>query len=144
MFSPFFFAPAYATHLGYGASFAFYTLSAMNASSLFGRILTGIAADRLGAFNLATTAGLIGAVVCYCWTTATSQAGIMVWAIAYGFSSGAILSLQMHCATSISTKETYGTVLGAGFGLCSIAYVIPRFAIPILLFMKTDIANDLP
>lgn len=88
MFSPFFFTTSYAIHLGHSASFAFYTLSAMNAASLFGRILIGMLADKFGAFNLTSLAALVGAVVCYCWTAATSQAAILVWSMAYGFSSG--------------------------------------------------------
>ena len=36
----------------------------------------------------------------------------------------AILSLQMQCATAISTKQTFGTVLGVGFGLCSLTGLV--------------------
>lgn len=88
MFSPFFFVTAYAVSLGHTASYAFYAVSAMNAASLFGRILIGMLADRFGAFNLTTFSAVIGAMICYCWTAATSEAGIMLWALAYGFSSG--------------------------------------------------------
>ena len=88
MFSPFFFITAYAVSLGYSASYAFYAVSTMNASSLFGRILIGILADKLGAFNCTTVAAALGAMICYCWTSATGEAGVMLWTCAYGFSSG--------------------------------------------------------
>lgn len=88
MFSPFFFTPAYSTSLGHSASFSFHALSILNAASLFGRIIIGTLADRFGPFNLSCISALVGAVVCYCWTAATSPAGLGVWAVAYGFSSG--------------------------------------------------------
>jgi Na+/melibiose symporter-like transporter len=88
MFGPFFFATAYSIAIGHSASFSFYVLSIMNAASLFGRVGVGIMADKFGPFNLSSTAALLGAIVCYCWTTATSMGAIVVWAIAYGFSSG--------------------------------------------------------
>jgi nitrate/nitrite transporter NarK len=121
MFSPFFFTTSYSTSLGHPASFSFYILSIMNGASLFGRVLVGMLADTYGAFNLTCLSALSGTVVCYCWTTATSQAGLVIWCIAYGFSSGAVLSLQMQCAAALSTKETYGTAVGLAMGFISIA-----------------------
>ena len=88
MFSPFFFTTGYSVSLGHSASFSFYVLSIMNGASLFGRIAVGILADKFGAFNFTSIAALVGAIVCYCWTAATSVGGIVVWSMAYGFSSG--------------------------------------------------------
>lgn len=60
----------------------------MNGASLFGRIAVDMLADKFGAFNLTSMAALIGAIVCYCWTAATTVGGISAWSVAYGFSSG--------------------------------------------------------
>lgn len=88
MFTPFFFVTSYAVSLGMGASFAFYLLSIMNAASLVGRISMGFLADVYGPFNLASIAALLSSVVCFCWTTAKGTGGIVVWSLAYGFTSG--------------------------------------------------------
>lgn len=88
MFTPFFFVTSYAVDLGMGASFAFYLLSIMNAASLFGRISMGFLADMYGPFNLVSIASILSAIVCFCWTTATGKGGIVVWCLAYGFTSG--------------------------------------------------------
>jgi predicted MFS family arabinose efflux permease len=94
MFGPFFFTTAYSVAMGHSAPFSFYVLSIMNGASLFGRIGVGVLADKFGPFNLSSAAALIGAVVCYCWTSATSMGAIVFWAIAYGFTSG--VSLISH------------------------------------------------
>ncbi len=68
---------------------AFYMLAIMNGSSLFGRVIPGILADRYGAFNVMILSAGTSGVVCMCWTKAQSIAGIGVWAAVYGFTSGA-------------------------------------------------------
>jgi MFS family permease len=88
MFSPFFFTTSYAVNLGLSTSFAFYLVSILNAASLFGRISAGWLADRYGHFNLCSICAILSAVVAFCWTAATDSAGLVVWALAYGFCSG--------------------------------------------------------
>lgn len=87
-FVPFFFVSTYAVELGLSESFSFYLISILNAASLFGRILPGFIADRFGHFNVLTVAMVGSAVVAFCWTAASSVAGIIVWTLAYGFISG--------------------------------------------------------
>ena len=124
MFSPFFFLTSYAISLGHSTSFAFYLLSALNGASLFGRIGMGSIADKYGPFNLLSIAAILSAVVCFCWTTVTSIAGLLVWSLAYGFVCGSVLSLQFQCATSLSTPETHGTVMGLAFGCVSVTGLV--------------------
>ena len=87
-FSPFFFISTYATSLGMSQRLAFYLVSMVNGASLFGRILPGFWADRFGRFNLLTASALFAGIITFCWTTATSVAGLVVWGVAYGFASG--------------------------------------------------------
>ncbi len=118
------FVTSYAISLGHSASFAFYLLSALNGASLFGRIGLGSIADTYGPFNLLSIAGVVSAIIAFCWTTATSAAGLVVWCLAYGFTCGACLSLQLQCAAAMSTPETHGTVIGLAFGFVSIAGLV--------------------
>ena len=87
-FSPLFFVSRYAVSLGMSQSLAFYLISVVNGASLIGRILPGALADRWGHFNLLTLAALISGLIAFCWTEARSIGGLVVWSLAYGFSSG--------------------------------------------------------
>lgn len=88
MFSPFFYVTSYAQSLGHPTSFAFYLVSIVNAASLFGRVLPGVLADRYGHFNLCGMAAMLSGITALCWTAATSIAGLVIWALAYGLTSG--------------------------------------------------------
>jgi nitrate/nitrite transporter NarK len=121
MFTPFFFATSYSTSLNHTPSFSFYLLSILNGASLFGRILVGSLADRFGPFNLTVLAATVGTITCYTWTAATSVGELVVWGIFYGFSSGAILSLQMQCAGALAGKEAFGTAVGLAMAGVSFA-----------------------
>ncbi|OJJ76878.1 hypothetical protein ASPBRDRAFT_49895 [Aspergillus brasiliensis CBS 101740] len=112
MFSPFFYATSYAQSLGHPTSFAFYLVSIINAASLFGRVLPGILADHYGHFNLCGTAALLSGVTALCWTAAKSTGGLVVWCLAYGLTSGAIMSLQSACAAHLAPHELHGTAVG--------------------------------
>ncbi|KAB8255539.1 major facilitator superfamily domain-containing protein [Aspergillus pseudonomiae] len=116
MFSPFFYATSYAQSLGHSTSFAFYLVSIINAASLFGRILPGILADRYGHFNLCGTAALLSGATALCWTAAKSSGGLVVWCLAYGLTSGAIMSLQSACAAHLAPHELHGTAVGLLMG----------------------------
>ena len=96
MFAPFFFLTSYAISIGMSTSLAFYLLSVLNGASLFGRIIMGAAADRFGPFNAICLVAILSAIIAFCWTTATSVGALVVWAIAYGFSSGVSYRLLMQ------------------------------------------------
>ncbi|PGH20804.1 hypothetical protein AJ80_03431 [Polytolypa hystricis UAMH7299] len=120
LFVPFFFITSYAISIGMDPDMSFYLISILNGTSLFGRVLPGILADRYGRFNVMVLATLFSGIICCCMTAATSMGGIIVIAAAYGFSSGAILSLQGACATQLVDPQTYGAAMGMMMGICSI------------------------
>lgn len=88
LFIPFFYISSYATEIGVSPQTSFYLISMLNAASLFGRVLPGHLADIWGHYNMILSAIFFSAVVAYCWTAATSFAGVIVVAIVYGFVSG--------------------------------------------------------
>lgn len=88
----------------------------MNATSMFGRIIPGLLADRYGAFNACLVAAILFGIIGFSWTAADTSGGLIVWSMAYGFASGAILSLQITCAAQISSPESRGTSLGLAIG----------------------------
>ena len=93
-FAPLFYVTTYAISLGTSESLSNYLIAILNAASLFGRILPGYLADRVGHFNVMVFAMLGSGLVCFCWTAVTSSAGLIVWSLAYGFVSGVSLLLD--------------------------------------------------
>ncbi|KAE8151421.1 major facilitator superfamily domain-containing protein [Aspergillus avenaceus] len=112
MFSPFFYTTSYAVAQGFSTDLSFYTISIVNGASFFGRVLPGIVADKYGKFNCCIISALLSGIIALCWTKATSVAGLVIFSAAYGFSSGAILSLQQACAAQVSTPQTLGLAIG--------------------------------
>ena len=88
LFTGLFFIAAYGVSRGMSQSLAFYLVAITNGASLFGRILPGFLADRYGSLNLYIIFGALSGVITMCLTAATSSAGIIVIAAAYGFTSG--------------------------------------------------------
>ncbi|GAT27554.1 MFS monocarboxylate transporter [Aspergillus luchuensis] len=121
MFSPFFYVSSYGVAKGFSSSLSFYTISMLNGASLFGRIIGGILADKFGRFNVCIVFTILSGVVCLCWTKATSVAGLVVFAVAYGFASGAILSLQQACALQLATPKTVGLAVGVVMGATALS-----------------------
>lgn len=95
LFAPFFYVSAYAVTEGVSSSLAFYLISIINGVSMFGRILSGVLADRWGHFNCMIAALGASAIVAFCWTAATNVAGLVVWSIVYGFTSGVSFPLYL-------------------------------------------------
>jgi len=73
---------------------------------------------------MAILAALSSGVICCCMTSCTSLAGIVIFALAYGFSSGAIISLSGACATRVVEPRNYGTAIGMVMGVLSIAGLV--------------------
>ncbi|KAH7395558.1 MFS monocarboxylate transporter-like protein [Cadophora sp. MPI-SDFR-AT-0126] len=121
LFSPFFYITSWTTSLGRDPDMGFYMVSIINAASLFGRILPGLWADRIGAYNIIIISAGLSGVICMCWTEAKSIGGIVVLSLAYGFASGAVIGLQGACAAVIAKPEQYGIVMGFTMGCLSIA-----------------------
>lgn len=88
LFTPFFYISSYSVYIGLDSSLAFYMVSIINASSLFGRLFSGVIADRFGFFNVIMLCVFLSGIICMCLTTATSLGGVVVLSLAYGFTSG--------------------------------------------------------
>lgn len=121
LFVPFFFLTSYSVSIGKDPDMSFYLISILNGVSLFGRLLPGLLADRFGPFNIMLLASFFSGIICCCMASVTTVGGLVVFAAAYGFTSGAIISLQGACATRLVGPESYGAAMGAMMAVCSIA-----------------------
>lgn len=124
LFTPFFYVTPYAVYIGVDSNTSFYMISLINTTSLLGRILPGILADRYGAFNLEIIATTLSGIIVACMYRCTNLTGIVLFSLAYGFASGAIISLQGACATQSVEPEDYGTAIGVVMGFLSIAGLV--------------------
>lgn len=97
---------------------ASYLIPILNAVSIFGRIIPSIIADRVGRFNvmIATTV-LSTIIVLGLWLPAKGDVPIIIFAILYGFATGAFVSLGPALIAQISPIQEIGVRNGTFF-LC--------------------------
>lgn len=90
--------------------------------SLFGRILPGWLGDKFGRFNVTIFMSfLAGILTVALWLPAKGNAPIIVYAILYGFSSGAFISLVPAVIAQISPIQEIGVRSGSFFAWISMA-----------------------
>ncbi|KAL2854506.1 major facilitator superfamily domain-containing protein [Aspergillus pseudoustus] len=125
MFTPFFYLTSYAMSRGMGAALAGYLLALVNATSTLGRIVPGILADRYGRLNIFATGGISTGVVIFCMTAATSNAGLIVYALFFGFASGTIVSgASAAFASCPKDARDIGTYMGMGMAVAGVGGLI--------------------
>ncbi|KAK4442528.1 major facilitator superfamily domain-containing protein [Podospora aff. communis PSN243] len=123
-FIPMFYLSAYAIALGQFPSMAFHLVSLLNAASCLGRVVPGHLADTYGHYNLLAVSTILSGIIGFCWTKATTLAGVVVWTLAYGFFSGAVISLQTACAAKVTSHRSQGTAVGFLMACLSVSALI--------------------
>jgi MFS family permease len=125
MFPPLFYIPTYAVERGMDATLASYLLAIVNGASTFGRVVPGVLADKFGRINVFMFGGIASGVVVCCMNEAKSTAGLVVYAVIVGFTTGTIISGGSTALTlCIKSRQDSGTLLGMALGLSSIAALI--------------------
>ncbi|KAE8363805.1 MFS general substrate transporter [Aspergillus caelatus] len=117
LFIPMFYLPTYAERAhGMSQQLSLYLVATLNGGSFFGRIILGMAADRLlGRLNVLGISGLATGIMCFCWTRAHSVGAIVVFSVIYGFTSGAVVSMLSACFAQIpKDPRDIGTYIGMG------------------------------
>jgi len=125
MFTPLFFIPTYAVTRGMDATLASYLLAILNAASMFGRTILGVLADEFGRLNILALGGIITGIIIFCLTKAETTAALVLYSVAFGFSSGTIIS-GGSAAFTVCPKDPrdIGTYLGMGLAVSSLAALI--------------------
>ncbi|KAF8885236.1 MFS general substrate transporter [Gymnopilus junonius] len=90
LFFPYFYLQLFAVFRGVDEKLAFYSLTVMNAATVFGRTLPNAVADAYGAFNVAIPMTTITGGLLFAMLGATKPASMFVFAALYGFFSGAL------------------------------------------------------
>lgn len=124
-FVPLVYLPTYAVAKGMNESLASYLVAMINGASIPGRIIPGILGDKFGRFNLLVAAGIGTGILGFCWIKATSTAGIIVLSIAFGFTSGAIISGASIVMTQCTDDpKEVGTYMGQGIAVGSASVLV--------------------
>ncbi|KAH8422325.1 MCT family MFS transporter [Aspergillus melleus] len=106
---------------GMSANLAAYLLPMLNAASLFGRLGAGFVSDKLGRYNIFIAMCLVaGVLVLALWIPAASNAPTIVFAIIFGFASGAYVSLSPALVAQISPLTEIGYRTGLLFLFASV------------------------
>ncbi|RDL30329.1 Uncharacterized protein BP5553_10207 [Venustampulla echinocandica] len=102
---------------------ASYLLVIINASSLIGRLISGLCVDRLGPVNVQTAVVLSSAVLTFCLLAIKNPPGLVVYSALYGISAGPFMGLPSAGVVRISPDPSkFGIRIGmtlafVGFGV---------------------------
>ncbi|KAG8355276.1 hypothetical protein FVEN_g6621 [Fusarium venenatum] len=121
VFIPINYLPTQAQSVGVNPKLTQYLASILNAGSLFGRLSSGILADKIGRYNTFI-------IVCYLttiwilalWIPTNTQQAIIAFAALFGFSSGAYISLISPLVAQVSSLHEIGLRTGLIYLGCAI------------------------
>ncbi|KAF2166993.1 hypothetical protein M409DRAFT_66108 [Zasmidium cellare ATCC 36951] len=113
---PFAFISTFATQKAFSSEMALSLISLINATSIIGRLLPNYLSDKVGHFNVISVAGFLSSMIMAClwlpFNFFSSHAGITVFCLCYGFTSGTFIALIVPCAAKTGSIETIGTRFG--------------------------------
>ncbi|KDQ61330.1 hypothetical protein JAAARDRAFT_30747 [Jaapia argillacea MUCL 33604] len=116
LYLPFFYLQSYALLKGIDQNLAFYSLTILNAASLFGRVVPNYLADGFGTLNILIPACFAASALIFVFLAVHTAAGLIVFAIFFGFFSGTYVSI-IPAGTASLTKDmsTIGIRNGMSF-----------------------------
>lgn len=125
LFTPIFYIPTYAVTRGMGPTLAGYLSAILNAASTFGRIIPGFLADKYGRLNIFAIGGIVTGIITFCMNSATTNAAMIVYSVAFGFTSGSIIS-GSSAALSLCPKDPrdMGTYIGMGTSISALGALV--------------------
>ncbi|RDB17265.1 Riboflavin transporter MCH5 [Hypsizygus marmoreus] len=115
LYFPIFFVQLNAIKNGIEPHLAFYTIAILNAASVLGRIIPSLIVHRVGVFNVVIPCIGSAAILVFCTLVVNNVAGTMIFAILYGFFSGAYAGLIGPMIGSLAKSDSE---IGARMGLC--------------------------
>lgn len=135
MFVPFYYLATYSIEKGImSTNAAFYTLTVMNAGSIFGRLIPNFYADAIGPLNITLPFIIFCGIVAFTWISITSVAGVFLFAFFYGFFSGTFVSITGPTLAVLSPDlALVGTHMGMSFGIGGLGLLIGNPVAGVLL-----------
>lgn len=126
VFIPYTFICSYGIYAGMSPRNAYLLNVFVNAGAVPGRALPGYAADRIGVFNMMCITAFACTVFIFAlWQTAYgNETQIIVFAVLFGFFSGAAISLTPVCVGQVCKVEDLGKRNGTAFFIASFGTLI--------------------
>ncbi|OCH85267.1 MFS general substrate transporter [Obba rivulosa] len=114
LYYPNFYLQLFVNERGLSPTLAFYSLSILNASAIFGRVILNYIADRVGYFNIICPVAAVSTGLLFCMLGVTSEGGVIAFALVYGFFSGGLASMLGPTCMGIGFFATsFGLLLGS-------------------------------
>lgn len=122
LFIPLTYISSYALHEGFSTSFSYHILVYLNVGSIFGRWLPGFYADIIGRFNCAIIAIATTVIsVLVIWLPfGHTEAGLIIFAVLFGFASGSNISLTPVCVGQLCETQEYGRYYATCYTIVSV------------------------
>ncbi|KAL4876837.1 major facilitator superfamily domain-containing protein [Aspergillus karnatakaensis] len=126
VFIPITYISSYALHVGMNRTLAYGMIPMLNLGAIPGRFLPGLIADKLGRFNVMIVTSLICSILTLAlWIPIGNNiAGVICYAVLFGFASGAAISLTPVCISQVCTVEEYGQRNGTTFTVSSVGTLV--------------------
>jgi Na+/melibiose symporter-like transporter len=125
LFLPFTFIILAARERGVPDSLAKYLVAILNAASTFGRTIPPFLADRFGRFTVFLAMALLSCVIVLAlWLPSSGTAATVVFALVFGFSSGAVASILPSLVATISHISQIGVRTGCNFSVVAVGVLI--------------------
>jgi MFS family permease len=122
LFQAFTFIVLAGEHYNVPPHMAEYLVPVLNAGSIFGRIVCGKLGDVVGRFTVfALSTVMVAVTILAIWLPTSGTAGAFTFAVFFGFSSGAVVSLAPTLVAMISDVRQIGVRQGVMFSLVAIA-----------------------
>lgn len=126
LFVPITYLSSYVRAQGFSAAFSFQILPILNAASALGRGLPGYWGDTIGPFNISLLMTILSVVACFgIWLPAGGyMAGIVLFSILFGFSSGSNISIVPVCIGRLCRTQNYGRYYATCYTIVSFAVLV--------------------
>lgn len=117
LYIPIFYIISWANvHAHVDFNLSFYMLAVLNGASVFGRVIPGLMANRFGALELILACCTTAGILAFAAIAIDTWGGVVVFAILYGFVSGALVSLpNAVLAVLVPNLGLMGTWMGMCF-----------------------------
>ncbi|KAJ3511804.1 hypothetical protein NLJ89_g3887 [Agrocybe chaxingu] len=115
LYYPIFFVQLNAIKNGISSGLAFYMIAILNGASVVGRVAPNMLVYRFGAFNVIIPCVFVASVLVFCTLAVTTASGTIIFAVLYGFFSGAYIGLLAPMIASVAESDSE---IGARLGVC--------------------------
>ncbi|KAL2826266.1 major facilitator superfamily domain-containing protein [Aspergillus cavernicola] len=122
VFIPITYISSFGLHMGLNTTLSYALIPVLNLGAIPGRFFPGLIADQLGRFNVMIVTSLLCTILTLAlWLPIGNNiAGIICYAVFFGFASGAAISLTPVCISQVCEVEQYGQRSGTTFTVASI------------------------